>query len=507
MSDSRPALEAWNAAIELLRSENRLTDSQTAFVRMAHPMAAVEDVFLIAVGSDFVKSWLEENAIAAMASKLIDILGRDLRIMISVDSSLGEAPLAQPVETPALPEPPSAYPTEGAVQSGRDYPQSVLPHDYAHDPMSTASPADAAADERRAQPDVSDSKLSAAGLNPRYKFDTFVIGESNRFAHATSFAVAEAPGKSYNPLFIYGDSGMGKTHLMHATGNYAMQLYPDLNVKYVSAEEFTNEFINAMRDQSQPAFKEKYRTVDILLIDDIQFIGNRTQTVEEFFHTFNALSNVNKQIIISSDVPPKDLNGFEQRMISRFASGITAEISPPNLETRIAILEKKAAHDNNLVPREVNEFIATKMTTNVREMEGALRRVTAYCEITKEPVSVASAEAVLKDLISDHDAFEITAGLIMAETASYFGITIDDLTSVGRTRALVNARQIAMYLCRELTDLSLPKIGSLFGDRDHTTVMHANRKISDQMSQRKEVFENVSELTGRIKQAASKPAR
>lgn len=510
MSDSRHALEAWNAAIELLRSENQLSDSQTAFVRMAHPMAAVEDVFLIAVASDFVKSWLEENTLEIMTAKLSEILGRNVRVMVSVDSSLGEAPLQQTHETPQqAPVPADStnnISTQGHIHQEYDYPQSVLPTQL-HESLSTVSAADAAADARLSQPDVSDHARQAAGLNPRYSFDSFVIGESNRFAHATSFAVAEAPGKSYNPLFIYGDSGMGKTHLMHAIGNYAMQLFPDLKVKYVSAEEFTNEFINAMRDQTQPAFKERYRTIDILLIDDIQFIGNRTQTVEEFFHTFNALSNVNKQIVISSDVPPKDLNGFEQRMISRFASGITAQISQPNLETRIAILEKKANYDNIQVPREVNEYIATKITTNVREMEGALRRVTAYCGISRQEITIGAAEIALKDLISDQDSLEITAGLIMAQTASYFGMTIEDLTSSDRTRNLVTARQIAMYLCRELTDLSLPKIGSLFGGRDHTTVMHANKKISQQMAEKRNVYDDVSALTGQIKQAATKPAR
>lgn len=507
MSDSRHALEAWNAAIELLRSENRLSDSQTAFLRMAQPLATVDEIFMISVGSEFIKSWLEQNALEDMTEKLTDILGRKVRVLTSIDSTLGEtAPPAEP-EPVALNESPIQIAPQVPVRP-TELPQSVLSDHDRDNSATTRSYSEPTADYRRgAGPITPDHVLKAAGLNPRYNFDSFVIGESNRFAHATSFAVAEAPGKSYNPLFIYGDSGIGKTHLMHATGNYALQLYPDLKVKYVSAEEFTNDFINALRDERKHSFKERYRTIDILLIDDIQFIGTFEHTVEEFFHTFNALSNANKQIIISSDVPPKDLNNFEQRMISRFASGITAQISPPNLETRIAILDKKAAYDNIQVPREVNEYIAARMTTNVREMEGALRRVTAFCDLNNEAISVSMAEFVLKDLISNTDQLEITAGLIMAQTAGFFDITIENLTSADRTRAMVNARQIAMYLCRELTDLSLPKIGDLFGGRDHTTVMHATRKISDQMAEKKNVFDDVSALTARIKQAASKPAR
>lgn len=504
MTDSRVALDAWTAAIELLRTEDLLTDSQTAFVRMAHPLATVEDIFVIAVGSEFVKSWIEENVSAAMEAKLSDILGRQKRVMISVDSALGEAPLqqtpAEPIHTRGyIPQAPSSSP---AVPPTPGTP--VAPHD---DSLSVASAADAAADQHRSQPPATESALRAAGLNPRYTFDSFVIGESNRFAHGTSFAVAEAPGQTYSPLFIYGNSGMGKTHLMHAIGNYALNLYPDLKVKYVSAEEFTNDFVNSLGENTKHLFKERYRTIDILLIDDIQFFGKKEGTVEEFFHTFNALSNANKQIVISSDVAPHLLNGFEERMISRFASGITANITPPDLETRMAIINRKAASDNIHVPRDVTEYIATKVATNVREIEGALRRVTAYCDLSKQPISVAVAELVLKDLIADPDSLEITAGLIMAQTASYFHITIEDLTSPDRTRVTVTARQIAMYLCRELTDLSLPKIGDLFGGRDHTTVMHAYKKISTQMAEKQTLFGDVSTLTTQIKQAASKTAR
>lgn len=496
MSESHPALDAWTAAIELLREENRLSDSQTAFLRLCFPLAAVDNVFSIAVGSDFIKSWISEKAETDMREKLAAILGRDLRIEISVDPSLGES--HQSSEAPETPAPPIASTPMPAVQA------SETPHA----PSAPAAPSQpsAPAPRQAPQPEQITADHQCAGLNPRYTFDSFVTGESNRFAHATSFAVGEAPGMAYNPLFLYGDSGMGKTHLMHAIGNYALSLYPDLKIRYVSAEEFTNDFINAMRDGTLPAFKDSYRTIDILLIDDIQFIGGREKTVIEFFHTFNSLSNANKQIVISSDVAPHLLHGFEERMLSRFASGITANIFPPDLETRIAILEKKAAYESMAVPRDINEYIATKITTNVREMEGALRRVTAFADLTKQPIDIGLATMVLKDLIADPNSLKITAGLIMAETVNYFSVTLEELTGPDRSRALVLARQIAMYLCRELTDLSLPQIGHLFGGRDHSTVLHANKKISTLMAQKQDVYNQVSELTTRIKHTASRPA-
>ena len=289
---------------------------------------------------------------------------------------------------------------------------------------------------------------------------------------------------------------------MHAIGNYTLKMFPDKNVRYVSAEEFTNAFISAVRDRRQAEFKEEFRNVDVLLIDDIQFIGGKDSTVEEFFHTFNALINANKQIVITSDVAPSLLNGFEERLISRFNSGITADITTPSLETRIAILEKKAAADGLDVPREVNEYIATNMTTNVREMEGALRRVTAFAGINNQPADLALTQAVLRDLISASDSVEITSSLIMGKTADYFNITMDDLISSSRVRDLAYARQMAMYLCREMTDLSLPKIGELFGGRDHTTVIHAYKKINAEMSEQPSTYNQVSELTSLIKQVA-----
>ncbi len=338
-----------------------------------------------------------------------------------------------------------------------------------------------------------------ARLNPKYTFDTFVIGSSNRFTHAAAVAVAEAPAKAYNPLFIYGDSGLGKTHLLHAMGHYAKRLVPGLKVRYVCSEEFTNDFINSLRDDKMHNFQSRYRSVDLLLIDDIQFLERAERTQEEFFHTFNTLHNANKQIVISSDRSPRQLSTLEDRLRTRFEWGLITDVQAPDLETRIAILRKKAAQEGMNPPPEVLEFIASKIQSNIRELEGALIRVTAFASLNRQDVEMKLAENVLKDLISDSDAPEITAATIMAVASEYFTVDIDDLVSASRSRELVNARQIAMYLCRELTDLSLPKIGELFGGRDHTTVMHAERKIRGLMTERLSVYNQITEMTSRIK--------
>ncbi len=339
-------------------------------------------------------------------------------------------------------------------------------------------------------------------LNPKYTFETFVIGSSNRFAHAAAVAVAEAPAKAYNPLFIYGDSGLGKTHLLHAIGHYAQSLYQGVRVRYVSSEEFTNDFINMIRDGKQDGFRRRYRDVDVLLVDDIQFLENKEGTQEEFFHTFNTLHNATKQIVISSDRAPKRLVTLEDRLRSRFEWGLLTDIQPPELETRIAILRKKAVQDRLNAPPEALEYIASRISTNIRELEGALIRVSAFASLNRQQVDLQLAEFVLKDLIPEAQGPEITAATIMGQTASYFGLSIDDLCGTSRSRVLVTARQIAMYLCRELTDLSLPKIGQHFGGRDHTTVMHADRKIRSLMAERRSIYNQVTELTNRIKQQA-----
>jgi chromosomal replication initiator protein len=346
--------------------------------------------------------------------------------------------------------------------------------------------------------------LTATRLNSKYTFETFVIGSSNRFAHAAAVAVAEAPAKAYNPLFIYGDSGLGKTHLLHAIGHYAQTLYNGIKVRYVSSEEFTNDFINMIRDGKQDGFRRRYRDVDVLLVDDIQFLENKEGTQEEFFHTFNTLHNASKQIVISSDRAPKRLVTLEDRLRSRFEWGLLTDVQPPELETRIAILRKKAIQEGLNAPANVLEYIGSRISTNIRELEGALIRVTAFASLNRQSVDITLAEIVLKDLIPETQGGgpQITAATIMGQTAAYFGLSIEDLCGTSRSRVLVTARHIAMYLCRELTDMSLPKIGQQFGGRDHTTVINADRKIRSLMAERRSIYTQVTELTNRIKQQA-----
>jgi chromosomal replication initiator protein len=420
--------------------------------------------FLVAAPNAFAKDVLESRLRVVVNEVLTRELGDKTNIAVMIDENIELADL--PAPTVVVESPPTQSKTLGRDASG------------------------------------SIKNEEPSQLNPRYIFETFVIGASNRFAHAAAVAVAEAPAKAYNPLFIYGDSGLGKTHLLHAIGAYAKELYGNVRVRYVSSEEFTNDFINSIRDDKASAFQRRYRDLDILLVDDIQFLENKERTQEEFFHTFNTLYNANKQIVISSDRPPKQLTTLEDRLRSRFEWGLITDIQPPELETRIAILRKKAAQDKLNAPDDVLEFIASKISTNIRELEGALIRVTAFASLNRQPVDMGLAEIVLRDLIPSDATPEITAATIMASTASYFSLTLDDLCGTSRSRVLVNARQIAMYLCRELTELSLPKIGQTFGGRDHTTVMHADRKIRQLMAERRSIYNQVTELTNRIKMAA-----
>jgi chromosomal replication initiator protein len=453
-------LEAvWSRAIADL-GDDVLPAQHRAWMRLTKPLALVQDTAVLATPNDFAREVLDSKLRPLIVDALSRQLGRDVRVAVTVEY---EAPPPAAAEE-AEPQP---------------EPSALVPPVY------------------RAQPRAESSRL-----NPKYQFDTFVIGSSNRFAHAAAVAVAEAPAKAYNPLFIYGESGLGKTHLLHAIGHYTQHLFNGHRVRYVSSEEFTNDFINSIRDGRADGFRRRYREIDVLLVDDIQFLENKEQTQEEFFHTFNTLHNANKQIVISSDRPPKQLVTLEDRLRNRFEWGLITDVQPPELETRIAILRKKAAQERLDAPPEVLEFIAGKIASNIRELEGALIRVTAFASLNRQHVDLALAEVVLKDLIADAAGPEITAATIMAQTAAYFGVTIDDLCGSSRSRVLVTARQIAMYLCRELTDLSLPKIGQQFGGRDHTTVMHADRKIRSLMAERRSVYNQVSELTNRIKSQA-----
>ena len=451
----------WNIVLES-PTLSSLSSQDRAFVGLARPLATVENKVILAVPNDFTKDLLETRLRPTIEQALQQAIGTEVSMLITVD-----------------PE-----------------------HATAIDEADTDDAADATYAESE-KPSVTPSKSEDnTRLNPKYTFDTFVIGSSNRFAHAAAIAVAEQIAKAYNPLFIYGESGLGKTHLLHAIGHYARNLYKGARVRYVSSEEFTNEFINSIRDDKAASFQKKYRDIDVLLVDDIQFLSGKVQTQEEFFHTFNTLHNANKQIVITSDMPPKQLQDFEDRMRSRFEWGLITDVQPPDLETRIAILRKKTLQERLTVPADVLEFIASKISTNIRELEGALIRVTAFANLNRQPVDLGLAEIVLKDLIPDPVGPEITAKQIMEQTAVYYGVSIDDLCGGSRSRVLVTARQIAMYLCRELTDLSLPKIGQQFGGRDHTTVMHADRKVRQLMAERRSLYNQVADLTQRIRTAS-----
>ena len=504
-----------------------LSAQQRAFLRLTRPLGLIDGTALLAAPSEFAKDAIER----ILRRPISDALGRhlgftvNLAVVVDVDAALGGSEVPDPPGAlgsgtsngtsngASRPAAAAGFPADGGMFAAVSAPADPVPAG-----AELSVPVATTGDGRGAAPDwaaytpppvaAPPSGGDVAGprsqsrLNEKYIFDTFVIGASNRFSHAAAVAVAEAPARAYNPLFIWGDSGLGKTHLLHAVGHYAQRLFPGMRVRYVSTEEFTNDFINSLRDDRKVAFQRRYRDVDVLLVDDIQFLEGKEGTQEEFFHTFNTLHNANKQIVVSSDRPPKRLETLEDRMRTRFEWGLITDIQPPELETRIAILRKKAAQDRLAVPGDVLEFIAERIERNIRELEGALIRVTAFASLNRQPVDTQLAEIVLRDLIPDSSASEITAPTIMAVTSDFFGITMDDLCGPGKSKAHAQPRQIAMYLCRELTDLSLPRIGQTFGGRDHTTVMHADKKIRNEIAQRRKTFEQVQELTARIKQRA-----
>jgi chromosomal replication initiator protein len=519
---------------------------QRAWLQLTRPLGLVENTALIAAPNDFVKEQLETRLRALITNALSRELARNIQLAVTVDpaatADVGHPPgradeVDDAVTSPIPPVPdglPGPLPAPGTaangygipVQPGPAGPEADAHPGHASFPgmepngrdmigqrpaaingasHASAGPASLPATRGPAATHTVGPQAPRPGqarLNPKYTFETFVIGSSNRFAHAAAVAVAEAPAKAYNPLFVYGDSGLGKTHLLHAIGHYAQVLDPALKVRYVSSEEFTNDFINMIRDGKQDGFRRRYRDVDVLLVDDIQFLENKEGTQEEFFHTFNTLHNAEKQIVISSDRAPKRLVTLEDRLRSRFEWGLQTDVQPPELETRIAILRKKAVQDRLNAPPEALEYIASRISTNIRELEGALIRVTAFASLNRQSVDLQLAEFVLKDLIPETQGPDITAATIMGQTAAYFGLSIDDLCGTSRSRVLVTARQIGMYLCRELTEMSLPKIGQQFGGRDHTTVMHAERKIRSLMAERRAIYNQVTELTNRIKQQA-----
>lgn len=464
MSESPdPTQEIWQTILARLSSDDRITPQLLGFISLVEPKGVMAGTLYLEVPNELTRGMLEQ------------------RIRLPLLNAISELAETQEV-------------VNFAIVVNPDIQHDSLEHSSAVDQPYIEPTLVAAADSSSGQ------RRSDSRLNPKYSFDNFVIGGSNRFAHAAAVAVAEAPAKAYNPLFIYGESGLGKTHLLHAIGHYAESLYPGIRVRYVSSEEFTNDFINSIANNRASVFQSRYREIDILLIDDIQFLQGKDSTQEAFFHTFNTLHDHNKQVVITSDLPPKHLTGFEDRMRSRFEWGLITDVQAPDLETRIAILRKKAQSEKLQVSNEILEYMASKVSSNIRELEGTLIRVTAFASLNRTEVDMPLVQTVLKDLITLDEDNVIAPVDIINHTAEYFKLTVDDLYGSSRSQAVATARQIAMYLCREMTNLSLPKIGQLFGNRDHTTVMYANKKITELMKERRSIYNQVTELTSRIKQ-------
>jgi chromosomal replication initiator protein len=419
------------------------------------------DTFAVVVPNDFTREWIEGHFLDLIRAAVRDSGGDSLRVQLQV------AELPAP---PAVPMPASAV--DLAVPPAvRPLPIDVLP------------------------------RASGVGINPKYTFDSFVIGSSNRFAHAAALAVAESPAQAYNPLFIYGHTGLGKTHLLHAVANFITDHGGGLTCRYVTSETFMNDFINSLRDKRIEGFKQRYRTYDVLLIDDVQFFEHKERIQEEFFHTFNSLYEAGRQIIMSSDRPPREISTLEERLRSRFEWGLITDIQPPDLETRIAILRKKVKNDQIEVrDPEILTFIASRISTNIRELEGALTRVVAFSSLTGRPLSVELSQDVLKDSFPQGEGKQISIGRIQELVCERFGVTHAELTGERRSQNIVYPRQVAMYLSRELTDSSLPKIGKEFGGRDHTTVIHATSKIARLIREDRSVYNLVQELTARVRQ-------
>lgn len=448
-SPTLPGEEIWERAVEIIRSK-LATPIFRSWFEAIKVGDLIGNTLVLQVPSRFAKDWIEPRYLPLITGALSTASGRDLEVRFEVDDTAVSAPGPVPI------------------------PASEL---------------------RRAEPTF---------LNPRYSFESYVTGPANRFSQAAALAVAEAPARAYNPLFIYGGVGLGKTHLLHAIGHYVLQTQPGSAVRYVSSEQFTNDFIASVGDTGRiSGFKRRYRETDVLLIDDVQFFENKEATVEEFFHTFNTLYDASKQIVLTSDRPPKQL-GLDERLQSRFEWGLITDVQPPDLETRIAILRKKAGFEGIDLPDDVLAFIASRIESNIRELEGALIRVIAFASLDRSQVSVALAAQVLKDLYPESGPGSITAELILSEISRYFDIAPEEILSLKRDRNLVTARHIAMYLCRELTDLSLPRIGQRFGGRDHSTVMHATAKIRAQMTEKRSIYNQIQELTSRIKTKAKK---
>ncbi len=437
----------WQKTLDILETQLTKPSFET-WLKSTELITLNGNIVTISVANEFAKDWLESRYANLIRSTLKNILNQDVQIKFIIPEL---------VDSFTNPKSEMSFITEKNVED-----------------------------------------INPTQLNPKYTFDTFVIGNSNRFAHAASLAVAEAPAKAYNPLFIYGGVGLGKTHLMHAIGHYVLEQKPYSRVLYVSSEKFTNELINSIRDDKTVDFRNRYRNIDILLVDDIQFLAGKERTQEEFFHTFNALYEANKQLIISSDRPPKEIPTLEDRLRSRFEWGLITDIQAPDLETRIAILRKKAKLENLEVPNEVMVYIADKIQSNIRELEGALIRVVAYSSLTSNEITIDLAAEALKEILPTNRPRQITINLIQQIVADYFNMPLSDFKAKKRTRDVAYPRQIAMYLSRELTDCSLPKIGEEFGGRDHTTVIHAHEKISKHIKKEPNLEATLNEIINRL---------
>ena len=475
----------WKMCSESLRSQVAESTWHTSFEHMV-AVEVDESYVTLAVPSPIARERIENRYLSLVRSVVADALGMSVEVRLVVDADAGTNGQANETKDEEfagdiVPFPPRAPAGDTVRGYGTGYGSGGAGSGTGGPPAADTGPA----------PDQ--------GLNPNFTFDAFVIGDSNRFAHAASLSVAETPARSYNPLFIQGDSGLGKTHLLHAIGNYVRENYPGRLVRYVSTETFLNEFVDAIRTNTTTAFKRRYREADVLLVDDIQFIEGKERFQEEFFHTFNSLHGASKQIVITSDRPPRSIATLEDRLRSRFLSGLVADVQPPELETRLAILRKKAEGEKAHVPHEVLEFIAAHVTSNIRELEGALIRVTAYASLNRQPLNRETAEIVLADILSSNEPRQITPQLILEATAETFGFTVEELCGSSRRRPLVTARQIGMYVFREVTEFSYPAIAKEFGGRDHTTVIHAVEKITALMKERRQVYDQVTALIQRVR--------
>ncbi len=495
MDDTLQATIVWEQVLKKLEQELSKLMIDT-WLKPTIPLKLTDTTLEIGTPKQIIKEWLESRYLPIISSTVQYITNKPL-IIIFVNLDIDDENITSTNATKEISPTPIVAPLKSIIES-----EIEKKADYVQTSMSTAKQPHiykpSSDSDQNFSLNLNPAEESMAVLNPKYVFETFVIGNSNRLAHAASLAVAEAPANAYNPFFVYGGVGLGKTHLMHAIGHRILKNHPHLKLLYISSEKFTNELINSIRDGNPESFRQKYRNIDVLLVDDIQFLAKKEHTQEEFFHTFNTLHEANKQIIMSSDRPPREIQTLEDRLRSRFEMGLITDIQPPDLETRIAILRKKALMEHLNVSNDVMVYIASRIDNNIRELEGALIRVMAYASLTNQNIDIDLATEALKDIFPHGKPKQITVELIQETIASYFKLKIDELLAKKRTRNVAYPRQIAMYLSRELTETSLPRLGEMFGGRDHTTVIHAYDKISRERNADIKLSNTIKELIKRI---------